>query len=222
LPQYLPILSHDVRTPLTAIKGAAGVLIEGFGGPLSENQLRLVKICHRNADIAALLVQDVVELLRLQTGLAEIHPVEFDAVLETRETVEDLPTTDGLPIFLECTSERAVLRADRHFFRRSVCALARFQQPYPSVASATLSLAPLPDGAELSLVCGPLALAQTALDGMLRDGVRGQRQVEGRLHATGLELAFLSALSCRFPTSIVVEARRDGRVGIRLSWRNAA
>jgi len=218
LGEYLPILSHDVRTPMTAIKGAAGVLAAGLGGALSEHQMRLVNICQRNADLVTLLVQDVVELLRLRTGQAETHPTEFDMLAEARETWSELGAQTNLPVVLESDATALPFRTDRHYLRRAIGALIRFPQSYAAVKEESLSFREVPGGAEILLTCAPISRDEAKVDTLLSTTVRGQRQLEGRLHVTGLELPFLDALSAPFSTKLAIETPSPSTVQIRLLW----
>jgi len=222
LREYLSILSHDVRTPMTAIKGAAGLLEVGIGGTLTAHQAKLVDICRRNADLATLLVQDVVGLLRLHSGLEEVHPTSFDMVAEVQEMWSVLASQTTLPLRIENSGDAALLHTDRHYFRWAVGALIRFPQPYADVEEASLALRTLPDGGEIALTCSPFSVEQADIDRLLTTMVRGRRQVKGRLQVSGLELPFLQALSLRFSTTLSVDSVPPESLRIRLIWPTMA
>ena len=61
----LSIVSHDLRTPLTAIKMCVGALSKGSD---DDTQQRLVRNIERNADRLTALVDDLIDMARLRSG----------------------------------------------------------------------------------------------------------------------------------------------------------
>lgn len=72
--EFLNNVTHEVRTPLTAIKGYAEMLLEEFAGPLSEQQRALVKKVEGAADSLIDLVGSLLETARLRSGTVELCP----------------------------------------------------------------------------------------------------------------------------------------------------
>jgi len=71
--EFLSTVSHELRTPLTSIKGALGLIGGGVAGPLPERLKTLVDTANRNAERLALLVNDVLDLQRIEAGRLEFH-----------------------------------------------------------------------------------------------------------------------------------------------------
>ncbi|MCW2759553.1 MAG: hypothetical protein JWO46_3299, partial [Nocardioidaceae bacterium] len=59
-------ISHELRTPLTSVEGYLEILADGGAGPLTEDQDRMVGVVRRNADRLGRLVDDLLELSRLE------------------------------------------------------------------------------------------------------------------------------------------------------------
>jgi signal transduction histidine kinase len=86
--EFLAMLSHDLHTPLTAIKGSLDVLLhEGVGIELSRE---LLGIAQKNADRLFRMVSDILDIARIESGRFEIHPEPFDIVLPLRATIDRL------------------------------------------------------------------------------------------------------------------------------------
>ena len=77
---FLSTVSHELRTPLTSIRGSLGLLASGAIGPLSDEVAEVVAIAERNAVRLNALVNDILDLERLDTGTIELQfavaPVE--------------------------------------------------------------------------------------------------------------------------------------------------
>jgi signal transduction histidine kinase len=76
--EFLSFISHELRTPLTAIKGYANLLLGGECGELSVDQEDSLRIIQRNADHMVSLIDDLLNLLHLESGKMKL---EFSLVL---------------------------------------------------------------------------------------------------------------------------------------------
>ncbi|HXF68308.1 MAG TPA: HAMP domain-containing sensor histidine kinase [Thermoflexus sp.] len=75
---------HELRLPMTSIKGYADLLLKGMGGSLTETQRRFLETIRSNIDRLAGLVQDLLEHSRMETGRLRlrIEPVALDEALQ--------------------------------------------------------------------------------------------------------------------------------------------
>ena len=64
--EFLATVNHELRTPLTSILGALGLLAAGAGGPLPERALQLAQVAKRNGDRLSRLIDDVLDLTKLE------------------------------------------------------------------------------------------------------------------------------------------------------------
>ena len=67
--EFFAHISHELRTPLTSVREAASLLREQVPGPLAPKQERLVAIIGENCERVLRLVNQILELSRLQAGL---------------------------------------------------------------------------------------------------------------------------------------------------------
>ncbi|MGI9254586.1 MAG: PAS domain-containing sensor histidine kinase, partial [Thermomicrobiales bacterium] len=75
---FLSIISHELRTPLTAVMGYSQMLLAEAGGPLTVLQREdLVQIA-RGADRLLALIDDLLDLGRIQSGRIELDLKEVD------------------------------------------------------------------------------------------------------------------------------------------------
>ena len=217
LADLLPILSHDVRTPLAAIKGSVGLLASGLVGDLSERHLALLDIGGRNVDLTTLLIQEIVDLLRLNYGLAEFAPTRLDVVAEVNAIRDRLAPATSLGIAVDEPSGGATLVADASYFRHAVEAMVRVPQSYESVEHARLAITAGEGAVTLDLTCGPVEIDADTLGGAIQ---RGVKRIDGRLHVTGLEASLLSASARAFGGEFAIEQVGDD-ARLTLRWPDA-
>jgi signal transduction histidine kinase len=75
---FLSDFSHEVRTPLNAVRNLTRLLLDGYEGPLGDNQRRAVSLIRSSADGLAQLVDDWLDLARIEAGKAVLRIAEFD------------------------------------------------------------------------------------------------------------------------------------------------
>jgi len=81
--QFLANMSHEIRTPINGIVGMADLLA---ATRLDDRQQRYLNAVQRSAGTLIELVDDVLDLSKVEAGRLELHPVDF----ELRSVVEDV------------------------------------------------------------------------------------------------------------------------------------
>ena len=117
--EFLASMSHELRTPLHTIIGFSELLAEEIQGPLNEKQRRFVGHIHRDAQHLLELINDILDLSRIESGKVELRAEIFPASEAFKEVVASVrPTALGKSIQIETlVAEEHVLRADRVRFK---------------------------------------------------------------------------------------------------------
>src|SRR5580698_4867085 len=82
--RMLTVLSHDLRTPLSSIRGYSELLKSGVKGRLSENQKKMVEITIQESDHLNGLIGDLLDLANIDAGhlSLDLLPLPFNEVIE--------------------------------------------------------------------------------------------------------------------------------------------
>jgi signal transduction histidine kinase len=78
--RFLSNISHELRTPLNAILNITGLLIDHVDGPLNEEQDRQVRFVRTAALTLAEMVNDLLDLARIEAGRSVVRPTAFTVV----------------------------------------------------------------------------------------------------------------------------------------------
>ncbi|MEP3689079.1 MAG: ATP-binding protein [Sulfitobacter dubius] len=84
--EFISMVSHELRSPLTSIKGSMGLLLSRAAGELPSKARALLEISHRNADRLVLIINDILDLEKISNGRLEFNLQQIDISELLRET----------------------------------------------------------------------------------------------------------------------------------------
>jgi len=89
LTEVVSTVSHQLKTPLSAIKGYIEVLLSGDLGNLNKQQEEYLKDVLENTRQMISLVTDLLEVTRIEADKIELRPKETDLIKLAKETLEE-------------------------------------------------------------------------------------------------------------------------------------
>jgi PAS domain S-box-containing protein len=78
--EFVATVSHELRTPMTSIKGYVEILLMGAAGNLSDQQSHFLQIVKTNTERLAILVNDLLDVSRIEAGKVELTIQPLDMV----------------------------------------------------------------------------------------------------------------------------------------------
>jgi len=111
--EFLSVVSHELRTPLTAIRGSLGLLASGKLGALEERGQRMLSIAAQNTDRLVRLINDLLDIEKIESGTATMERRALDAgtlVRDAAEVMGAIASEAGVRIVVE--AEPAPVFAD--------------------------------------------------------------------------------------------------------------
>jgi PAS domain S-box-containing protein len=191
--EFVSTVSHELRTPLTSISGALALMAKGTAGILPEKATGLVAIARSNCDRLVRLINDILDLERIEAGklVFEFEPVDMVGLLESaaRETAE-FAKKYQVGIVVEQQATEAMVWGDRH----------RLMQVVSNLVSNAIKFSP--------------AGGTVSLGAVLRD-----RKVHVAVTdcGRGIPEEFKSAIFQKFAQADASDSRQKGGTGLGLS-----
>ncbi len=75
---FIASMSHELRTPLNSIIGFTGIILEGMSGEINEEQKKQLAIVENNADHLLSLINDIIDISKVEAGKIEVLIEEID------------------------------------------------------------------------------------------------------------------------------------------------
>jgi len=90
---FLNVTSHELRTPMVAIKGYAQLLSDFSLGEITDKQKKAIDVVLRNTTRLNKLVQDILDVSRLESGTMKFLPEDTDISELTKEIAETMESS---------------------------------------------------------------------------------------------------------------------------------
>jgi PAS domain S-box-containing protein len=200
--EFIATVSHELRTPLTSMIGSLGLVREGSTGELPPDAAKFIDIAYANSERLAALVNDILDMERIEAGRMEIQPERIETAALMQRAVElnaAYAARFGVRLEIAAAAAPAVL-ADPD----------RLMQVLTNLLSNAVKHSPAGAGVLLSAVDAGRAVRFSVADrgpGIapeFRARLFGKFEQADRAHGgTGLGLAISKALA----------ERMDGRIG---------
>jgi PAS domain S-box-containing protein len=111
--EFVSTVSHELRTPLTSIRGALGLLGSGLVGEIAQKGQRMLDIAVVNTDRLVRLIDDILDLERINSGKVEFERSSVAAELIMTQATEGLQAmADAAGICLRVIPESERLWGD--------------------------------------------------------------------------------------------------------------
>ena len=117
--EFLASMSHELRTPLNTILGFSELLSEQNSGPLNDKQKRFLTHIQRDASHLLELINDILDLSKIEAGRLELRLEEFSmavAAAEVLTSIRPLAVTKGISLESHLDTQLAI-QADRLRFK---------------------------------------------------------------------------------------------------------
>jgi signal transduction histidine kinase len=76
--EFISVASHELRTPMTSIKGSVDLILSGFAGETSPEMQELLEIAQKSCDRLVRLVNDILDLSKIESGQLKLNLERID------------------------------------------------------------------------------------------------------------------------------------------------
>lgn len=141
--RFLASMSHELRTPLNAVIGFTGTLLMGLPGELNAEQKHQLDIVRSNARHLLALINDLLNLAKIEAGKVELDPEPTECgtlVRETAASLQPMALAKGLQLQIDIPEQAVVFRTDRRALNQIMLNLATNAIKFTDVGRVCLKL----------------------------------------------------------------------------------
>lgn len=114
--EFISIASHELRTPMTSIKGSVDLILAGCAGSVSPEALELLEVAHSACDRMIRLINDILDLSKIEAGQMQLKLslVDLTDIVENAlRSLKTLAGQDNITLRIESAPRVPPVRADR-------------------------------------------------------------------------------------------------------------
>ncbi|MDE2366632.1 MAG: HAMP domain-containing histidine kinase [Betaproteobacteria bacterium] len=189
--RFLQHVSHELKTPLTAMREGADLLAEGVAGELSEEQQRIANILHNNSIQLQRRIEDLLSYSALQTEKAALvkHKANLRTILEAVLHDQNLIImSKGLRIELSCPE--LIIDCDEQKIKIIVDNLLSNAVKYsPQHGCIRIWTKKVGETIELHVLDGGMGIDESDRDKVFEPFYQGRRMLDSPIRGTGLGLS---------------------------------
>ena len=207
--EFLTLVSHQLRTPLTSIKGYLELLTGEDGEPLTPTQHRFLTTADRNADRLTTLVNDLLFLMQVDAGAIELHlaPTDIGELLHST-LASAAPAAAAKGVLLAQEGEGPVL---------ALCDRGRIVQVVEGLLANAITFTPaggriavrglrVAGGVEIAVSDTGIGIPHDEQEQLFDRFFRASSATDGVFPGTGLGLAIAQSIAEAHQSRIVVES----------------
>lgn len=117
--EFISTVSHELRTPLTSIRGSLSLVVNGVVGELPAAAKPLIQIAHHNSERLILLVNDILDMEKLEAGRMDFDVQEHELMPLVHQAVDanrPYAQQHQVEYAIEETDPQALVRVDANRF----------------------------------------------------------------------------------------------------------
>ena len=195
--EFLAKMSHQLRTPLTGIIGYSEVLSSGMDGTLTREQAEDVDQIHTSALILLELVNEVLDLSKIEAGKMEMHIQEMDlstVVDQVISSLQQIAETKALALTADLSPATRRVKADPGRVREVLTNLISNALKFTPTGSVQVRSSPRDTMAEVSVIDTGIGISHDAHERIFEDFKQASDKVAETYGGTGLGLSIARRL----------------------------
>ena len=153
--EFVSVAAHELKTPMTAIKMSAELMLSGAVGATNDTQKQFLTTIRNNLDRMTTVVSDLNDITRIETGrlLLDIRPFDFQVMVdEVLHETRGLVAAKEQTLSLEVTPNLGLVLADFNRASQVLTNLLSNANKYtPEKGEIVLRIEPSLDGAQLHI-----------------------------------------------------------------------
>ena len=220
--RFLSNMSHEFRTPLNCIQALCHILLDRTDGPLTVEQVTQLTYIKKSADDLFELVNDLLDIAKIEAGKVVIRPAEFDVAAlfsALRGMLRPLLLNSDVQLIIEEPSGIPMMQTDEGKVSQILRNFLSNALKFTTKGEVRLTAAFSPEDDVLTFSVADTGIGIPAEDHgrIFQEFTQVEHAIQSRVKGTGLGLPLSKKLAELLGGTISVESRVG--LGSRFSVR---
>ncbi|HET6146056.1 MAG TPA: ATP-binding protein [Polyangia bacterium] len=206
---FIANMSHEIRTPLNSVLALSQLLRDGMAGALSTDQRKYLEVIERNGQNLLRLINDILDLSRIEAGHLEmdLHTVDIAAQIRaTIGTLAPLAEAKGLDLHARLPDDLPPVRCDIDRVRQILTNLIGNAIKFTEVGHVQVSAEVRAGAVAVHVSDTGVGIPDAAQAKVFQEFFQVDQSMARRRGGTGLGLAIASRLAHLMNGEITVES----------------
>ncbi len=187
--QFVANMSHELRTPLNSIINFTRIVMGGYAGPITEEQITYLDYVRYAGEHLLGLINDILDLAKIEAGKLEVHvaPLDLHPLLDgVMSTTVGLTRDKALELRKLVPHDLPLVLADEKRVRQVLLNLLSNAAKFTDAGSITLRAEVDGDFVRLSVADTGIGIAPEHFDRVFEEFRQVDERVARRIGGTGL------------------------------------
>jgi signal transduction histidine kinase/CheY-like chemotaxis protein/HAMP domain-containing protein len=206
---FLSTMSHELRTPLNSVIALSGVLNRKLKSQIPEEEHRYLEIIERNGKNLLLLINDILDISRIESGKTEINITKFNACQVVQELVENakaIAKEKNIEVIDMCEHSNMQISTDEDKFIHILQNLLSNAIKFTEKGSVTISSKIQNDFVEIQVKDTGIGIPKSVLPYIFNEFRQADTSTARKYGGTGLGLAIAKKYAMMLEGNISVES----------------
>ncbi len=195
---FVANMSHEIRTPLNSVLALSQLLRDGTAGPLTADQGKYLEIIARNGHTLLRLIDDILDLSRIESGHLEIDTRDVDLapqIAAIGEALAPLAMAKDLDVMVRLPDDLPLVRCDIDRVRQILTNLIGNAIKFTDAGTVRVTAETRPSVIAINVTDTGVGIPDGQLERIFDEFVQVDQTLARRQGGTGLGLAIASRLA---------------------------
>jgi len=196
--EFVANMSHEIRTPLNSVLALSQLLRDGVAGSLTADQRKYLEIITVNGQTLLRLIDDILDLSRIESGHLEVDTDDVDLAPEISEIVEalsPLAMAKDLDVTVKLPDNMPLVRCDVDRVRQILTNLVGNAIKFTDSGTVRVTADVKPSAVAINVTDTGVGIPEAQLGRIFNEFVQVDQSLARRQGGTGLGLAIASRLA---------------------------